>query len=109
MPHKPKSHSERQKESSPYKEFYQKYDREKDMHRGSSSERGYDGKWRQARKHFLSSNPLCSDCQKSGRIVPASEVHHMLKVKDNPELFYDSSQWLALCHSCHSKRTARGQ
>jgi len=60
-------------------------------------------------KHFLSKNSLCVDCLKEGRTVSATEVHHVLKAKDNRQDFYDSSQWLALCKSCHSKRTAQGE
>jgi len=113
MPQKPKSHSERQYESSPFKDFYEKQKLEAkkryDSKRGNSSERGYSSKWQQARKGYLAKHPLCSDCDKQGIVKGATEVHHTIKAKDNKEIFWDSSLWLALCHSCHSRRTARGE
>lgn len=77
--------------------------------RPNSRKRGYDNKWEVARSHYLQHNPLCEDCLKYGRYTQATDVHHTLKAKDNPTLFYDDQYWMPLCHSCHSIRTAAGE
>jgi len=82
----------------------QQYDR----FRGSSSERGYDERWRKFRRWFLNCNPWCADCVEESQ-QPAIEVHHVQKVREHPELRLKESNCLALCKSCHSIRTARGE
>ena len=72
-------------------------------HRPNYNERGYDGEWRKFRKTFLYCNPLCADCRRV-----ATEVHHIAKVRDRPDLRLDVNNCMPLCKSCHSKRTARG-
>ena len=59
----------------------------------SASERGYDSRWRKARKRFLAAHPLCVECMKEGRYVKA--------------LFWDESNWQPLCHHHHSMKTRR--
>jgi 5-methylcytosine-specific restriction protein A len=71
--------------------------------------RGYDGAWQRFRLMFLRKNPLCDDCLKTERVEPATEVHHLLKVADHPELKLVESNCMALCKSCHSVRTNRGE
>jgi 5-methylcytosine-specific restriction enzyme A len=72
--------------------------------RGSSWKRGYDGAWLRFRKWFLNRHPVCEDC---GRL--ATEPHHIKKVKEYLELRLVEINCKALCHDCHSKRTARGE
>lgn len=75
--------------------------------RGSSTQRGYNYRWRQARKRFLSHQSLCVHCLDAGRTSLATEVDHIIPTtKDNP-LFWDVTNWQALCNSCHSVKTAR--
>jgi 5-methylcytosine-specific restriction protein A len=54
-------------------------------------------------------HPLCSDCLKVKRVVPATDVHHIAKVADAPDKRLDLDNLMSLCHSCHSVRTARGE
>lgn len=77
--------------------------------RESAARRGYGRRWRRFRLLFLSDNPLCADCQANGKYVPATEVHHLVKVAERPDLMFDLSNGRALCHACHSVRTARGE
>ena len=37
-----------------------------DRLRGNAAERGYDAKWRRARRHFLQRHPLCANCLSQG-------------------------------------------
>ena len=53
--------------------------------------------------------PLCVDCETAGRIELASDVHHVEKVRDYPELRLVEANCMALCGSCHSARTRRGE
>jgi 5-methylcytosine-specific restriction endonuclease McrA len=64
----------------------------------------YDHKWERASKAFLAEYPWCNDC---GKI--ATEVHHKQKHRGDHGLFWDETNWMPLCHRCHSKRTGRGE
>jgi 5-methylcytosine-specific restriction enzyme A len=77
--------------------------------RGSAASRGYDAAWKRFRLGFLRSNPLCVDCLTAGHLTPATDVHHKRKLRDHPELRFDASKAMSLCHGCHSVRTANGE
>jgi 5-methylcytosine-specific restriction protein A len=64
--------------------------------------------WRKFREAFLARNPLCSDCMGAGFVRGATDVHHVRALRDGGPL-YDSDNCLALCHGCHSRRTAKGE
>ena len=89
----------------------QKYcERHKPMHPEevrSAAGRGYGSAWRKARKAFLQAHPLCAECMKEGRYVQATDVDHIVPHRGDMELFWDRSNWQALCHRCHSKKTRR--
>lgn len=53
----------------------------------------------------LIERPTCEDCQ----ALPAKHVHHKRKLAEHPEDLLDPAQVLALCHGCHSVRTAKGE
>jgi 5-methylcytosine-specific restriction protein A len=80
-----------------------------DLWRGSAASRGYDGAWKRFRAGFLRSNPLCADCFAAAVLTPASEVHHIRKLRDHPELRLVWSNAMGLCRPCHSTRTANGE
>lgn len=80
--------------------------RKPDKHRATSSQRGYNQRWRRARKRFLAEHPLCCQCLANGRSVVATDVDHIQAVAGPLDpLFWDSSNWQALCHGCHSRKT----
>ena len=81
------------------------YDRE----RGSAHERRYTKRWQNERRLFLAKNPMCHDCMAVEVWSKATDVHHIKKLRDFPELQYKYDNLMALCHGCHSKRTARGE
>jgi 5-methylcytosine-specific restriction protein A len=70
-------------------------------HRDSSH---YGYRWRKIRTVYLAKNPICADCQKNNKLTPANEVHHVVSVADGGTDRDDNL--MALCKSCHSKRTA---
>ena len=71
----------------------------------SANPRGYDHRWNKARKRYLVTHPLCAECLKRGRYVKATDVDHIVPHRGDKILFWDESNWQALCHSCHSRKT----
>ena len=67
--------------------------------------RGYDARWRKARRRYLEKHPLCVMCMKDGRYVRATDVDHIVPHRGDPVLFWDEGNWQALCHRCHSRKT----
>ena len=53
--------------------------------------------------------PLCEDCLMTGMVTPATDLHHIAKVKDRPDLALDETNARMLCSECHDKRTAKGE
>jgi 5-methylcytosine-specific restriction protein A len=80
--------------------------REIDQNRGSAARRGYDSRWRAARKRYFAIHPLCVECQRMGRLSAATIVDHIVPHKGDPNLFWNQSNWQALCRRCHNRKTA---
>ena len=77
--------------------------------RPKTAARGYDGRWQRKRKRYLAEHPLCVDCEANDMVTPASEVHHVRKIKDRPDLRLEDANLMALCPPCHAIRTGRGE
>lgn len=75
--------------------------------RASPSRRGYDRRWQRQRVMFLARHPLCVNCEKEGRVTAATEVDHVVPLAQGGTNDDDNLQ--ALCHSCHSRKTATDQ
>ena len=73
----------------------------------SAAGRGYGASWRKARKQYLEAHPLCVECMKEGRYVKATDVDHIVPHRGDHKLFWDRSNWQALCHRHHSIKTRR--
>ena len=54
--------------------------------------------WRQLRAQILRASPLCVECQRLGRVTPATDVDHILPRRARPELQLDPDNLRALCH-----------
>jgi 5-methylcytosine-specific restriction protein A len=85
-------HEQRQKESKA--QF--------DSKRGSSSERGYDGRWQKARLTYLRHHPLCEKCQENNLITLAVLVHHIIPISDGGDRL-NPDNLMALCNKCHEE------
>jgi 5-methylcytosine-specific restriction protein A len=81
--------------------------REREAGRASASARGYDTEWRKTRATFLAKHRICED--PGGCIEPATDVDHIDGLGPKGPRGHDPSNLRALCHSHHSKRTARDQ
>lgn len=82
--------------------------------RPSAVKRGYNNWWWNkqgtgAAQRYLRENPLCVECQKEGRITPATEVDHVQPHKGNERLMHDRFNWQGLCKRHHSQKTGRGE
>ncbi len=80
-----------------------------DRVRGGADARGYDARWRRARKAFLERHPLCAECQREGKLTPATVVDHIVPHRGDQRLFWDKTNWQPLCKDCHDKKTGGGQ
>lgn len=79
-----------------------------DRLRGNAAERGYDSRWRAARKRFLRKHPLCVECMRQGKLTPATVVDHVIPHRGNQDLFWDENNWQPLCKGCHDEKTGSG-
>ena len=67
--------------------------------------------WRRARTAALERDHyICQDClsakQRGERLRPraATTVHHIIPIKEHPELMLELSNLVSLCDPCHNKR-----
>jgi 5-methylcytosine-specific restriction endonuclease McrA len=100
MPSRPPVH--RPPGWQPFEARKQSYERQ----RGTSTARGYDAAWRKLRSQFLQQHPACSH---PGCTLPATDVDHIVSIRDRPDLRLDWSNLRPYCHAHHSARTARDQ
>lgn len=67
----------------------------------------YGARWKKARKVFLAEHPLCAECERQGKIVPATVVDHIVPHKGDYDLFWDQDNWQPMCGPCNSRKAAR--
>ena len=80
-----------------------------DRLRGSAAVRGYNARWREARRGFLRRNPLCANCLSRGILTPATVVDHIIPHRGDSRLFWDEANWQPLCKKCHDQKTGSGR
>lgn len=121
MPYRPKSHSELLGRS--------KSDRLYDRHRREVLEESRDAdpprrggasltmaqqlrhakRWGRCRRMVLKRNPLCVDPygwhKDDGRVVLASQVDHILALRERPDLAYVLENLQGLCTRCHATKS----
>lgn len=81
----------------------------REVRRGTASSRGYDGRWRKTRLTFLAQHPLCCRCEEEGRVEPATVVNHRIPHKGDQRLFWDRSNWEAVCKPHHDRDIQRDE
>lgn len=74
--------------------------------RGTAHQRGYGSRWRNTRRRYLDTHPLCSEpnCPQL-----ATDVDHIDGLGPNGPHGHDPTNLRGYCHSHHSQRTARDQ
>ncbi|WP_020599867.1 HNH endonuclease [Spirosoma panaciterrae] len=62
--------------------------------------------WRNLRKAKLEKDPLCEECLKKKRLVPATVVDHVNPIRlGGAPLDIDNTR--SLCKSCHARKSAK--
>ena len=65
--------------------------------------------WRNIREQKLKQNPLCEQCESTGKTVAATEVHHIVPFStakndfERHDLAYSIENLQAICRECHNK------
>jgi len=80
--------------------------RELALGRPNPAAMGYGHRWRKASCRFLRENPLCVLCLKAGKIRASEVTDHIVPHKGDMAVFWDKTNWQALCWRCHSQKTA---
>ena len=62
-------------------------------------------RWMTIRAAFLGAHPLCVICQAAGRLVAATELDHIVALCNGGG--NNDGNYQALCHGCHSMKTAQ--
>lgn len=63
----------------------------------------HNRRFRALRDAFMRAHPICACC----KLDAATDLDHIERHKGDPRLFWDQSNWQALCASCHRRKTAR--
>lgn len=61
-------------------------------------------RWRRLRLAVLRAEPLCAECLRQGRLVPATQVDHIVPISRGGAV-WDPDNLQPLCASCHSRKT----
>lgn len=77
----------------------------RDDRRPSSYERGYNKRWQKARLLFLAAHPLCAECEREGKVEPATVVDHVVPHRGDYGRMWDEGNWQALCAWHHNRKT----
>lgn len=79
-----------------------------DSSRPCARKRGYTRRWERASKAYLREHPLCVKCLEDDRVESATVVDHIVPHRGDMKLFWDRSNWQAMCESCHNRKS-RGE
>jgi 5-methylcytosine-specific restriction protein A len=75
-----------------------------DKRRPCAAARGYDRDWQEASKRFLREHRFCRRCGKA-----AALVDHIRPHRGDQALFWERTNWQALCGPCHSSGKQRDE
>ena len=72
-----------------------------------TARRLYGYRWQQESKSFLRRYPLCLRCTEAGIVRLSTVVDHCKPHHGDLALFWDATNWQALCKPCHDEKTLR--
>jgi 5-methylcytosine-specific restriction endonuclease McrA len=61
--------------------------------------------WKAMREFILYRDKVCRKCSLEESPIMASEIDHIIPLKDRPDLRLDPPNLQALCKKCHSSKT----
>ena len=67
--------------------------------RSANHNKKYGRAWKRIRDRYIKEHPLCELCLKEQKLIPATEVHHIVFVENGGG--NEDSNLLAVCHSHH--------
>lgn len=73
-----------------------------DARRPNARARGYTRTWEAARAEYLTQHPFCAMCHQ-----PANVVDHIKPHRGDTSIFWDRTNWQALCTPCHNRHKQR--
>jgi 5-methylcytosine-specific restriction protein A len=73
--------------------------------RNTDYSRMYTWNWRKYSSTYLKAHPLCLKCLEDGKLIPATEVDHIVPHKGDKDLFWLEDNHQGLCKPCHSRKT----
>ncbi len=78
-----------------------------EVNRPSAYSRGYGRRWQRESKAFLREHPLCALCMLKDppKYTKATVVDHIIPHRCDQRLFWDKTNWQALCKECHDRKT----
>jgi 5-methylcytosine-specific restriction protein A len=61
-------------------------------------------KWKNKRGNILRRDEyMCRECNRYGKTIEATMVHHVIPVDERPDLGLSSKNLISLCKTCHGK------
>ena len=68
-------------------------------------------RWKAASRAFRSrpENVWCAESKKHGRLRRSTQTDHVIPHQGDQALFWDETNWQALCDRCHARKTRRQQ
>ena len=73
---------------------------EKNYVREQSASEYHTNRWKRESKVFRQRFPLCEECRRNGKLVPAEVVDHIIPFPVCPD-FFNPSNWQSLCKKCN--------
>lgn len=73
------------------------------MARPTARQRGYGTAWERARADHLRLHPWCAHCEREGGRARAVHVHHSVRHKGDPDIFWNRRLWVSLCEEHHNR------
>ena len=92
---------------APGKKYCEKHKRMHPEEIQTAATRGYGSRWRRESKKLLQLHPLCEECLRHGIAMPVTVVDHIVPHRGDQKLFWDRSNWQALCKRRHDGKTGR--
>lgn len=77
-----------------------------EINRPSARARGYSSAWDKASERYRHEHPRCVKCLAEGRVTSSEVTDHIIPYRGDQSLFWDESNWQALCKRCHDAKTA---
>lgn len=88
-----------------HEELFQAQENKRKSIRNADYSRMYSWNWRKYSQNYIKAHPLCRICLEDGKIIPATEVDHIIPHKGDKDLFWAEDNHQALCKPCHSRKT----